>query len=94
MHNENIAHVMPCVTACAVTSCAHRADGAHVGKPVALIIRGTPEITYGHAIHASRTIFIRNNCLTFQHPKYENCKPEHAEKDSHCHAQQEHGCFE
>ena len=27
--NENIAHVMPCVTACAVTSCAHCAARAH-----------------------------------------------------------------
>ena len=25
----------------------------------------------------------------FSTPKYENRKPEHAEKDSHCHAQQE-----
>ena len=24
-------------------------------------------------------------------PKYKNYKPEHAEKDSHCHAQQEQG---
>ena len=27
--NENIAHVMPRVTACAVTSCAHHAAHAH-----------------------------------------------------------------
>ena len=27
------------------------------------------------------------NHLKFWHPKYENCKPEHAKKDSHCHAQ-------
>ena len=32
-----------------------------------------------------------SNCSTL---KYENCKPEHAEKDSHCHAQQEHGCLQ
>ena len=56
-----------------------------------LCIHGMPEITYGHAICASRTIFIKINCLTFWHPKYENCKPEHAEKDSHCHAQQAQG---
>ena len=24
VHNENIAHVMQCATACAMTSCAHR----------------------------------------------------------------------
>ena len=46
-----------------------------------------PEITYGHAICASQTIFIKINCLAFWHPKYKNCKPEHAEKDAHCHAQ-------
>ena len=28
-HNENSAYDMPCVTACAVTSCAHRAVHAH-----------------------------------------------------------------
>ena len=59
--NENIAHVMPRVIR-AVTSCMHR---AHTGKPAALIIRGAPGVTYGHAVHASRTIFIKNNCLTF-----------------------------
>ena len=48
---------------------------------------GAPEITYGHAIHTSQMIFIRINRLTFWHPKYENCKPDCAEKDSHCHAQ-------
>ena len=46
--NENIALVMPCVTARAVTSCMHRA--AHA---------------YGCAIRAGRTIFIKNNHLTF-----------------------------
>ena len=56
---ENIAHVMPCVTACAVTSCAQ------TGKPAALIIYGTPRITYGRAVHASQTIFTKNNHLTF-----------------------------
>ena len=30
MHNENIAHVMPCVTAHAVTSCMHRAACARM----------------------------------------------------------------
>ena len=66
-HNENIAHVMPCVTARAVTSCAHRAACArrHAGMPAILIIRGMPKITYGCDIHASQTIFINNSCLTF-----------------------------
>ena len=50
--NENIAHVMPRVTARAVTSCAHRAAHAR-RKPAALTIRGAPEITYGRAVHAS-----------------------------------------
>ena len=83
-HNENIAHVMPCVTARAVTSCVRR---THAGKPAALIISGAPGITYGHTVCASRTTFIKNNRLTFYCPKYENRKPERAAKDSHCHAQ-------
>ena len=35
VHNENIAHIIPCVTACAVTSCAHRATHAcrQAGRP-------------------------------------------------------------
>ena len=52
-----------------------------------LCIHGAPKITYGHAVCTSQTIFIKINHLTFWHPKYENYKPEHAEKDSHCHAQ-------
>ena len=63
----------------------------HAGTPATLIIHGVPEITYGHDIRAGRTIFIKNNCHTFLHPKYENRKPECAEKDSHCHAQREQG---
>ena len=35
------------------------------GKPAALTIRGAPEITYGRAVRASRTIFIKINRLTF-----------------------------
>ena len=64
---------------------------AHAGKLAALCICGAPEITYGHAVRASQAIFIKINYLTFWHPKYKNCKPECAEKDSHCHAQQEQG---
>ena len=63
----------------------------HTGKPAALIIHGVPGFTYGHAVHASQTIFIKNMCLTLYQPKYENRKPECAEKDSHCHAQREQG---
>ena len=62
--------------------------------PATLIIHGMPEITYGHDVRASQTIFIKNNHLTFYHPKYENRKPERAEKDSLCHAQQEHSQIE
>ena len=64
---------------------------AHAGKPATLYICGMPEITYGHAVRTSQTIFIKINHLTFWHPKYKNCKLEHAEKDSHCHAQGEQG---
>ena len=62
-------------------------------KPATLIIRGVPGFTDGCAIRTGQTIFIKNNHLTFQHPKYKNHKPEHAEKDSHCHAQQEQGQY-
>ena len=31
--------------------------------------------------------------LTASHFEYKNRKPERAGKDSHCHAQREHGCF-
>ena len=43
--NENIAHVMPCVTAHAVMRCA--------SKSAALIIRDAPGFTYGHAVRTS-----------------------------------------
>ena len=59
--NENIAHVMPRVTAHAVTSCMH----VHTGKPATLIIHGAPGFTYGRAVCASQTIFININRLTF-----------------------------
>ena len=29
-HNENSAYIMPCVTACAVTSCMHHVAHAHM----------------------------------------------------------------
>ena len=38
---------------------------AHTGKPATINIRGAPGITYGHAVRASRTIFIKINRLTF-----------------------------
>ena len=37
----------------------------HAGKPAALIICRVPGITYGRAVRASQTIFIKNNRLTF-----------------------------
>ena len=54
-------------TAHAVMSCAHRAAHAcqHASMPAILIKYGMPEITYGRAIRASRTIFIKINHLTF-----------------------------
>ena len=63
-HNENIAHVMPRVTAQAVMSCAHHV-ACTAGKPATLIIRGTPGITYGRAIRTGQMIFIKINRLTF-----------------------------
>ena len=64
---------------------------AHAGKPATLCIYGMPEITYGCAVRASKTKFIKINCLPFWDPKYEIDKPECAGKDSRCHAQQEQG---
>ena len=61
--NENIAHIMPHVTACAMTSCVHPL--ARTRKPATLIICGAPGFTYGCAVHAGQTIFIKNNLLTF-----------------------------
>ena len=80
---------MPCVTAHAMTSCAHYEAHArrHACRPM-------PEITYGHDIRESQTIFIKINCLTFKCPKYIICKPECAEKVSHCHAHREQGRFQ
>ena len=40
----------------------------HAGTPAILIIRGTPEITYGHAIRASQTIFIKITASHFNTP--------------------------
>ena len=42
--NQNSAFIMPHVTTHAVMSCMHHAS---------LCKRGAPEITYGHAVHAS-----------------------------------------
>ena len=75
VRNENSAYVMSRVTARAVTSCmhcmVHALHGAcMLASQPPLCIHGAPEITYGHAIHASQTIFIKINCLTSWHPKY------------------------
>ena len=50
--NENIAHVMPRGTACAMTSCTHCV--AYASRQAAtLCIRGAPGITYGCTIRTS-----------------------------------------
>ena len=69
----------------------HALHGACTQASQPPCFHGMPGITYGHAIRASLTIFIKINCLTFWHPKHKICKPECAGKDSHCHAQQEQG---
>ena len=61
-HNENIAHVMPHVTAHAVMSCTHH---MHAGKPATLIICGAAGNTHGCAVRSGLMIFIKSNCLTF-----------------------------
>ena len=52
MRNENSAYIMPCVTICAVMSCAHSMVHAcrQDSHPYEYML---PEITYGHTIHAS-----------------------------------------
>ena len=64
-HNENSAYVMPHATAHAVMSCMHCGSACTQVSQPPLCKCGMPEITYGHAIHASQTIFIKINCLTF-----------------------------
>ena len=39
---------------------------AHAGTPAILIKCGAPGITYGRAVRASRTIYIKINRLTFK----------------------------
>ena len=51
--NEKIAHVMPCGTACSMTSCVHYTACACRQKQSTVYIRGAPGITYGHAIRSS-----------------------------------------
>ena len=62
--NENIAHIMQRVTARAMTSCAYRVACA-CRQAGHLIICGMPGFTYGCAVHAGGTIFLKNNRLTF-----------------------------
>ena len=64
VRNENIANVMPHVTACAGTSCGI-ARRVHTGKPATLIIHGVPGISYGRGVCAGQMIFIQNNRFTF-----------------------------
>ena len=63
--NENSAYVMPCVTTCAVTSCAHCMAHACREASHPYVNMVPPEITYEHAIHASQTIFKKINHFTF-----------------------------
>ena len=44
---------------------ARIARHVHAGMPSTLIKCGTPEITYGRAVRASRPIYIEINRLTF-----------------------------
>ena len=62
--NENSAYIIPRVTTHAVMSCAHCV--AHARRQVRHPYKcGTPNITYGHAVGASRTILIKIYCYTF-----------------------------
>ena len=55
----------------------HASHGTRMqASQLPLCIHGVPKITYGHAICTSQSIYIKINCLTFWHPKYQNCKPE------------------
>ena len=53
MRNEISAYVMPCVTACAVMSCAHHAACALRQASHLYVNVAHQKFTYGHAIHAS-----------------------------------------
>ena len=88
--NENIAHIMPHVTACAMTSCMHRA--AHARRQAGHPMYMWHARNYLCMCHSRKpNNIIKINCLTFWHPKFKICKPECAGKDSCCHAQQEQG---
>ena len=81
---------MACVTAHAVMSCTHCAAHACRQARCPYVYVAQQKLLID-MLFASQTIFVKINHLTFWHSTYENCKPECAEKDSHCHAQGEQG---
>ena len=70
----------------------HTSHGAHMQAsrpPYVYVV--CQELLMDMPFVQAKSISIKINHFTFWHPKYENCKPECAEKDSDCHAQQEQG---
>ena len=78
--NENWDYIMPHVAACAVTSCTHCVVHAfrQAGHPYVNVVR---QKLLMDMLFAPAKLYLTK--LT-AHPKYKNCKPECAEKDSHC----------
>ena len=77
VHNENSAYVMPH---------AHRQASCPYENVVCQkLLMDTPFML-------AKLNLIKLSTSHFStHYKYENCKPEHAKNDSHCHAQWEQG---
>ena len=49
---------------CSDVMCLLRSERMQASQ-LPLCKHGTPEITYGHAVHASQTIVKKSYCLTF-----------------------------
>ena len=87
MQNEKSTYVMLNVTTHAVMSHVHFVMHAcrQPGHPHEYMAH--QKLLIDLPFMPAKTIFIKINHLAFEHLKYKNCKPEHAENTSHCHAQ-------
>ena len=90
MCNENSAYVMPHVTANAVTPCAHCMAHARRQASCHYVYVACQKLLMD-ILFVPAELYLSKLTVTYWHPKYKNCKPERAEKDSHCHAQREQG---
>ena len=85
--NENNAYVMPCVTAHSVTSCAHHAVHTcrQAGHPY--VNMACQKLLMDMQFVPAELYLTKLTASHFSTLNMKNCKPEHAENDSHCHAQ-------